>query len=77
MNDWLTDEIVHLWLREWNIRTEHQPEYGEMPYQCVATRGSDEVATQHIEPWGAVKAACTLAITRNLWQMPTRRPSVQ
>lgn len=71
--DWLTDEIVHRWMREWNIAVEHQPEYGESPYQCVATRGVDAAAAQHMEPWGAVKAACTLAIIRRLWLLPNDR----
>lgn len=68
--DWLTDAIVHRWMREWNISVEHQPEYGESPYQCVASNNVSEVAAQHMEPWGAVKAACTLTIIRKLWALP-------
>lgn len=69
--DWLTSEILDAWLREWEIKTEIQPEYGEAPYQCIATRGADEVAAQHTYPLGAVKAACTLCITRRLWSIPS------
>lgn len=72
-NDWLTDTIIQRWMREWVIDTQYQPEYGENPYQCVATNIRDatkEVAAQHIDQWGAIKAACTLCVIRGLWELP-------
>lgn len=66
--DWLTDEAVFAWMRSWNVSVFRQP-VGDAPFKCVAESG-EVVAAEHMEPWGSVKAACTICIGRGLWTLP-------